>query len=88
MCTGRLGGGSKQETSYLNVGEKPRVPVITKLSQVLEENPDPKYNLSQRACQGILGRAEKRGKVLPKMLKEALEEVVYGHLPAAPSMQN
>ena len=57
----------------LNIGEKPRVPNPTKLSQILERNPDPKYNLSARACQGILNRAAKRGKELPKALKDALE---------------
>ena len=58
----------------LNIGEKPREPNPTKLSQVLEEDADPKYRLSSRACQGILNRAERRGKELPKELKEALLE--------------
>lgn len=31
-----------------------------------------KYYLSEKACQGILNRAERRGKELPKMLKDAL----------------
>lgn len=57
---------------YLNCGEKPLTPNPTKLSQILEINPDPKYNLSAKACQGILNRAEKRGKELPPILKEAL----------------
>ena len=57
----------------LNIGEKPRVPNPTKLSQILERNPDPKYNLSARACQGILNRAERRGKELPPQLRLALE---------------
>ena len=42
------------------------------LSDVLEENPDEKYNLSWRACFGILRRAETRGKELPKALYIAL----------------
>lgn len=42
------------------------------LSDVLEENPDEKYNLSWRACFGILRRAETRGKELPKPLYIAL----------------
>ena len=37
---------------------------------------DPKYRLSARACQGIINRAERRGKELPKELKEALEEQI------------
>jgi hypothetical protein len=46
------------------------------LSQILETNTPDKYCLSAKACAGILRRAEKRGKELPQMLKEALEEVV------------
>ena len=56
----------------LNLSEKPRVVIHTKLSQILERNPDPKYNLSAKACQGILNRAEKRGKKLPEALERAL----------------
>ena len=65
--------GTPQENYYLNCGEKPLEPRPTKLSQILEQNPDPKYNLSPKACQGILNRAQKRGKELPKMLQDALE---------------
>lgn len=42
------------------------------LSDVLLENPDEKYNLSWRACFGILKRAETRGKELPVALEIAL----------------
>ena len=58
----------------LNFGEKPRIPHPSKLSQILEPNPDPRYNLSEKACAGILNRASRRGKDLPKELKTALEE--------------
>lgn len=57
----------------LNLSERPRVANPTKLSQILESNPDSKYRLSERACHGILNRAERRGKELPAELKEALE---------------
>ena len=60
----------------LNTGEKPREPNPTKLSQVLERETDPKYRLSPTACLGILNRAERRGKELPKELKEALMEQI------------
>lgn len=60
----------------LNIGEKPREPNPTKLSWILETEVDPKYRLSARACQGIINRAERRGKELPKELKEALEEQI------------
>lgn len=33
-----------------------------------------KYYLSQKACEGILRRAERRGKKLPDVLKTALEQ--------------
>lgn len=58
---------------YLNCGEKPLTPNSTKLSQILEWGSNTeKYKLSPKACQGILNRAERRGKELPKILKDAL----------------
>ena len=64
----------------VNCGESPMTERLSKLSQILEPNPDPKYNLSARACQGILNRAAKRGKELPTILKEALERQAGGAL--------
>ncbi len=55
-----------------NTGESPNVAVVSRLSQILEETPHPKYSLSAKACQGILRRAERRGKDLPEMLKTVL----------------
>ncbi len=55
-----------------NTGECPNVAVVSRLSQILEEAPLPKYNLTAKACQGILRRAERRGKDLPKLLKQVL----------------
>lgn len=60
----------------LNIGEKPRVPNPTHLSEILESDADPKYNLSPKACRGILARADKRGKALPPILREALENQI------------
>ena len=65
--------GTQREEFYLNCGEKPLMENSSKLSDILEKNPDPKYNLSARACQGILNRANRRGKELPEMLRVALE---------------
>lgn len=42
------------------------------LSQILEDSPHPKYCLSKKACIGILNRAKRRGKELPKELEVAL----------------
>ena len=55
-----------------NTGESPNVAVVSRLSQILEETPQAKYSLSAKACQGILRRAERRGKDLPPTLKAAL----------------
>lgn len=60
----------------LNLSERPRMENPTLLSEILEEEADPKYNLSSKACQGILNRASKRGKQLPEILKQALEAQV------------
>ena len=60
----------------LNIGESPNAARESYLSDVLEQNVPEKYYLSQKACQGILRRAESRGKTLPTLLKEALEEQI------------
>ena len=55
-------------------GEYPNEENVSHLSQILEAGGvQPKYYLSERACRGILNRAEKRGKELPEILKKALE---------------
>lgn len=54
----------------------PNVAVESTLSQILEANAPEKYYLSARACEGILRRAERRGKELPQMLKNALEQMI------------
>ena len=60
------------ELTMRNTGEYPNAVVESRLSQILEETPLPKYYLSAKACLGILRRAERRGKDLPQELKEAL----------------
>jgi hypothetical protein len=35
----------------------------------------PRFSLSAKACAGILRRAQRRGKELPTMLRQALEQV-------------
>lgn len=67
--------GSRRGTYSLtlNTGEKPRKNNPSWLSEVLEENAEERYSLSAKACQGILNRAERRGKELPPELKAALE---------------
>jgi hypothetical protein len=58
-----------------NSSESPNAAVECSLSQVLEQNPSDKYSLSQKAAQGILRRANRRGKTLPVQLQTALEQV-------------
>ena len=60
----------------LNIGEYPREESVSTLSEVLEAIVPKKYYLSATACAGILRRAERRGKELPPLLKEALMSVV------------
>lgn len=55
-----------------NTGESPNAAVVSRLSQILEATPQEKYSLSAKACQGILRRAERRGKDLPETLKAVL----------------
>ena len=56
----------------LNFGVSPREEIASSLSQILEDTVPVKYYLSPTACGGIIRRSEKRGKVLPAILKQAL----------------
>lgn len=58
------------------LGECPSAVKESTLWQILQADAPEKYYLSAKACAGILRRAERRGKTLPKMLREALEETV------------
>ena len=60
------------EFTMHSFGEYPSEENASRLSQILEDSPHPKYSLSERACLGILTRAERRGKELPPELKAAL----------------
>ena len=64
------------EFSMRSFGESPSEENASLLSQILEENPHPKYFLSEKACRGILTRAARRGKPLPNLLKTALLEMI------------
>lgn len=59
-----------------NTGESPNDVEESTLSQILEADAPQKYYLSAKACEGILRRAERRGKDLPPMLKTALEQQI------------
>lgn len=65
-------GASLGVPMTLNFGESPNAAVESRLSQILEETPPPKYYLSKAACEGILRRAERKGKQLPQVLHDAL----------------
>ena len=69
------------ELTTRNTGECPNAAVVSRLSQILEETPHLKYNLTPKACQGILRRAERRGKDLPKLLKAVLIRQSQGASP-------
>ena len=70
------GGLWHGDSSMLNTGESHNAERESRLSWILEDNVPQKYYLSARACQGILTRASRRGKSLPKILKEALLDVI------------
>ena len=79
---GQLGGAATMkweddgawlgECMTRNTGEYPNAAVESRLSQILGAAPPVKYALSAKACQGILRRAERRGKDLPEPLKTVL----------------
>lgn len=65
-----------------NTGASPSAARESSLSQILQDNPPKRYYLSQRACLGILRRADERGKALPQNLEQALLMQV-GFLPVS-----
>ena len=67
-----MAGPSPTEFSTRSFGECPSAVVESRLSQILEDMPHPKYSLSDKACAGILRRAARRGKNLPLELEQAL----------------
>lgn len=70
--------GSQRQKYYLilNCSEQPNEEIKTKLSDILEENPDDKYALSAKACEGMMRRASRRGNGLPDILLKALEDQI------------
>jgi hypothetical protein len=68
--------GSRTEFLTLSTSEWPSDAAVCSLSDTLETGNLPqRFFLSATACQGILRRAEKRGKVLPPALEQALLSV-------------
>ena len=68
-----MGGPLLGEYTMHSFGEFPKEENVSLLSQILVEEAHPKYSLSAKACQGILNRANRRGKELPEILQKALE---------------
>lgn len=63
---------SHGESWMPNISESPNAAEECFLSQIVETDVSPKYYLSDRAKQGILQRAQRRGKTLPPLLLQAL----------------
>ena len=76
IVTVEMDGALRTDFLMLNIGECPSVGVESTLSQILEVNVPEKYYLSKKACEGIIQRAQRRGKQLPPMLKAALEQMI------------
>ncbi len=73
---GNAGMGSRTEFLTLSTSEWPSDAAVCSLSDTLETGNLPqRFFLSATACQGILRRAEKRGKKLPPQLEQALQSV-------------
>ena len=68
-----MGGALLGVYTMHSFGEFPKEENASLLSQILVEEAHPKYSLSAKACQGILNRANRRGKKLPEILQKALE---------------
>ena len=71
-----MGGPLLGEYTIASFGAAPSEENASHLSQILEETSPAKYCLSEKACRGIINRASKRGKELPPILKEALENQI------------
>ena len=90
-CWANSGMGSPTEFLTLSTSEHaasrslfPSAAVVCGLSDILETGDVPqRFFLSERACQGILRRAEKRGKSLPLSLRAALEAVASAPISTA-----
>ena len=68
------GMGWRGESWTLRGSEYPNVDVDSSLSDILETGDLPsRFYLSARACEGILRRAEVRGRTLPPQLAAALQ---------------
>jgi hypothetical protein len=73
------------ESLMPNISAWPNDASACSLSSVLETGLIPeKYYLSGKACDGILRRAERRGKALPAALRDALVAVANGRQKSAP----
>ena len=71
-------GALRGAFSMRSFGESPSAAVESRLSQILQDNPPPKYYLSAKSCLGILNRAKRRGKKLPEQLRLALIQQSQG----------
>lgn len=64
------------ESSMLNTGESPSAGAEYMLSAILVENPPEWSFLSEKALNGILTRASRRGKKLPDLLLTAIHGMI------------
>ena len=62
----------------LVTSESPKGGVECSLSEVLSPTAPPRFSLSAKAASGILRRVEKRGKILPEILTDALRKIASG----------
>lgn len=65
----------------LNSSESPSNAVVSTLSEIVEPEPvQPEFYLSQKACQGILNRAQRNAINLPERLRAAcMQKILNNH---------
>ena len=64
--------------------ESPRDAAVCSLSDVLESHAPQRFFLSQKAAEGILRRAKKRGRTLPERLMDGIASFDWANSPTKP----
>lgn len=61
-----------KSSAFPNNGEES----FSSLASILEPNPDPRYFLSPKACQGMINRTQKQESPFPPKMLEAMENIL------------
>ena len=78
---------SRGASSMRNFGESPSVVEESSLSQILEDEVQEKYYLSETACKGVLRRAVNRGRIEKMPLVMKLGLILQGNVTMQEAME-